>query len=219
MVEGARREWPDLRLLSLLCAAAYLVSQVWMPYRGSFALKGSCVALLAVMAIQRGVTGLGLALALSAVGDVLLDLDPERLFIYGLALFLLVHLIYIFLFLRHGPLPRAVGFTEAAMVVMVAGYCGSIGAWILPGVGSLMLPVALYLGAITVMVVSAILARSAQPWVMWGAVLFLVSDSLLAINKFKAPVPYRDYLVWATYYLGQYGIAVGFLNPAPRRSI
>ena len=164
-----------------------------MPYRGSFALKGACVALLAVMAFQRGFTGLGLALAISSAGDVLLDLDPERLFVYGLALFLLVHLIYIFLFLRHGQLPRAVGWTEAAMVVLVSGNCGSVGAWLLPGVGSLMIQVALYLCAITVMVVSAILARSAQPWVMWGAVLFLVSDSLLAINKFKAPVPYR---VW-----------------------
>jgi hypothetical protein len=44
-----------------------------------------------------------------------------------------------------------------------------------------------------------------------GAVLFLISDSLLAIHKFKAPMPLRDYLVWSTYYLGQCGIALGYL--------
>src|ERR1039457_4679552 len=61
------------------------------------------------------------------------------------------------------------------------------------------------------MVISAILARFENPWVAVGAILFLISDSLLAVNKFKTPVPYRDFLVWSTYYAGQYGIAVGFL--------
>ena len=42
--------------------------------------------------------------------------------------------------------------------------------------------------------------------------LFLISDSILAINKFKSPLPLRGYLVWATYYLAQYGIAIGFLR-------
>ena len=98
------------------------------------------------------------------------------------------------------------------MVIMVAGYCGSIGAWLAPRLGSLTIPVVIYICAITVMVVTAILVRSSEPWVVWGAMLFLMSDSLLAIDKFKTPVPYRDYLVWATYYLGQYGIAIGFLR-------
>jgi len=41
--------------------------------------------------------------------------------------------------------------------------------------------------------------------------LFLISDSILAVNKFKTEVPLRDYLVWATYYAAQYAITTGFL--------
>ena len=80
-----------------------------------------------------------------------------------------------------------------------------------PNVGSLTVPVAVYMCAITAMVVTAILARFSNPWVVCGAILFVVSDSLLAIDKFKTPVPFRDVLVWSTYYLGQFGIASGFL--------
>jgi uncharacterized membrane protein YhhN len=43
-------------------------------------------------------------------------------------------------------------------------------------------------------------------------VLFPTSDSILAINKFKSPGPMAGYLIWATYYLAQYGIAIGFLR-------
>ena len=212
MQQGADRASTTLQSVSLLCSAAYLASQTWQPYAGNWALKGSCVAIMAAMAFRGGIPILGLALALSSAGDILLDLDPERLFVFGLALFLLVHLIYIFLFLRNRFVPRAIGWNQAAMVIVVAGYCGSIGAWLAPSLGNLMVPVVIYICAITVMVVTAILVRSSQPWVVWGAMLFLMSDSLLAINKFKTPVPYRDYLVWATYYLGQYGITIGFLR-------
>jgi uncharacterized membrane protein YhhN len=75
--------------------------------------------------------------------------------------------------------------------------------------------------AITAMVISAILGRFENPWVAVGAILFLISDSVLAVNKFKTPVPYRDFIVWSTYYTGQYGIAIGFLtalSPKPESS-
>jgi uncharacterized membrane protein YhhN len=43
-------------------------------------------------------------------------------------------------------------------------------------------------------------------------VLFLISDSILAVSKFKSPMPAGGYLIWGTYYLAQYGIAIGFLR-------
>ncbi|MBO0858144.1 MAG: hypothetical protein J2P21_06745 [Chloracidobacterium sp.] len=49
-------------------------------------------------------------------------------------------------------------------------------------------------------------------WVCLGAILFLISDSILDVNKFKAPAPMAGYSIWATYYLAQFGIAIGFLR-------
>ncbi len=208
----------NLRRFSVLCATAYLASQAWQPYPGSFALKGLCVAILAVVAFRNGATVLGVALALSSAGDVLLDLDPERLFVYGLTLFLVVHLIYIFLFVQGRRGRLALKRNQVVSVSVVLAYCVVVSAWLLPSLGSLMIPVAIYMCAITAMVVTAVLADFSHPGIVWGALLFLASDSLLAVNKFRTTVPLRDYLVWATYYLGQYSIAIGFLSEKLRRS-
>lgn len=198
--------------LSILSAILYLINLPWQPYPGAFVIKGLSVGPLAALAFVSGGPILGLALALSTIGDVLLDVDPDRLFVYGLGSFLLAHLVYIFLFVRKARRPMVLDGKQKASVVLLLLYSAGISAWLLPSLGNLIVPVAIYMCAITVMVESAILARFSTPWVAIGAVLFLVSDSLLAIHKFKTPIPYRDFLVWSTYYAGQYGIAMGMLR-------
>jgi uncharacterized membrane protein YhhN len=42
--------------------------------------------------------------------------------------------------------------------------------------------------------------------------LFLISDSLVAAGRFKPSLPQAVFLIWPTYYLGQYGITMGFLH-------
>ena len=80
------------------------------------------------------------------------------------------------------------------------------------GLGSYTVPVIVYAGAIVAMTVSAVLAGFSRPFVVIGALLFLVSDSLIAVARFKAGWIPAAYLIWPTYYLGQYGIAIGFLR-------
>jgi uncharacterized membrane protein YhhN len=200
-----------LRRLSIVCGVLYLVTQPWQPYPGSFVVKGLSVGPLAVLAFLAGSPLLGMALALSTVGDVLLDLDPDRLFVFGLGSFLVAHLVYIPVFVRNRSRTIALSAPRLLVAALVLLYSIAVSSWLLPSLGNLMVPVAIYMCAITAMVVSAILARFPNPWVAAGAILFLISDSLLAVNKFKTPVPYRDFLVWSTYYAGQYGIAIGFL--------
>ena len=101
-------------------------------------------------------------------------------------------------------------FGAAVLVVLV--YSATLSAWIVPSVGALAVPVVLDPRPDRHGISTAILARFRQRWVAVGAILFLVSDSLLAVHKFKEPVPLRDYLVWSTYYLGQCGIALGYLS-------
>jgi uncharacterized membrane protein YhhN len=204
--------------LSGISGVVYLVTQPWQPYPASFVVKGLSVGPLAVLAFLAGSPMLGAALAVSTLGDVLLDLDPQRLFVFGLGSFLVAHLIYISVFIRNRRRPVALGAAQVLRVALVLVYSVMVSAWLLPSLGPLIVPVAIYMCAITAMVVSAILARFPNPWVAVGAVLFLISDSLLAVNKFKTPVPYRDVLVWTTYYLGQCGIAAGFLAAASNRN-
>ena len=204
-----------LLYVSAAAGAIYLLTQRWQPFAASALVKGCAVGALALLALRsrgerRDAGVLALGLAFSTAGDVLLDLDP-RLFAFGLGAFLLTHLTYIRLFARNRTAGIRLDPPRLAAVLLILVYSVTLSVWIVPSVGELAVPVVLYICALTTMVCTAILARFQQRWVAVGAILFLISDSLLAIHKFKTPVPLRDYLVWSTYYLGQCGIALGYL--------
>jgi len=81
-----------------------------------------------------------------------------------------------------------------------------------PGLERLKVPVIIYVVIITTMVIAAVLAPFTSQLIGFGAVLFLISDSLLGLNKFRQPIPAAGYLIWATYYLAQCGIAMGLFR-------
>jgi len=203
-----------LLLLSVVCSAVYFVTKTWQPFPGSVVLKGMCIAPLAVIAFRTLKAPdnwlLGGALAFSTLGDVFLDL--HGMFVPGLAAFLIAHLIYVLLFVRNWRRPVRLTSNHLTTLAALLLFSLMLTLWLWPGLGKLEIPVLCYIGAITLMVASAVIARFRQSWIVWGAVLFLISDSMIGINRFKTPVPLRDYLVWATYYFGQCGIALGFLR-------
>jgi uncharacterized membrane protein YhhN len=207
-----------LIILSLACSVLYTLTLSWQPWPGSAWVKAGSVFALAILASRARLKPpshgllLSAALALSSLGDLLLDLDPAKLFIAGLAAFLIAHLVYIALFLRYAQRWSAVPAGRLAGICLALVYAASFAVWLVPSLGALAVPVIVYMAAITMMVTTAGLARFAQSTVFAGGLLFLVSDSLLAANRFKTPVPLHDYLIWITYYLAQYLIATGFLR-------
>ena len=150
-------------------------------------------------------------LALSLVGDVFL-LWPKEGFLPGLVSFLLAHLAYIAAFCVPARL--------AARPLVFVGY-GVVAALILSqlwsGVpGPLRAPVIAYVVCLATMAAQATvwwrsaigrgderLARAAAI----GGLLFMTSDSLLAINKFALPLPFAPLWILATYWAAQWGIA------------
>ncbi len=215
-----------LLVVSIACSTIYLITAGWPHMPGRVVFKALSVAPLAVLAfrlLREGAHGkellrdhdntiLAVALACSCMGDVILDLDANRLFVQGLLAFLTAHFIYILLFVRNWSRPLRPGGAQLLLAAMVLLFSLVLANWFAPSLGTFAKPVMLYVCVITVMVVTAILAGFSTRWIVVGAILFLISDSLIAIHKFRTPVPWRDYLVWASYYLGQYGIAIGFLR-------
>lgn len=78
--------------------------------------------------------------------------------------------------------------------------------------GVLRIGVGIYATLISIMLFTGLLQRSSL--FALGAVLFVISDFILAWNKFVEPVPYRDYLVLGTYFLAQWLL---FIRATPYR--
>lgn len=206
------------RIISIIGGLTYLLSLPLGNYPGRPLLKAIGIGAMAVMTLREarrngwpaGRVLLGAALTFSCLGDILLALRIERSFLYGLSAFLVAHIIYIALFTRSWRRPLRPGAGRLAATAAVLIFSILFAGWLSSSLGGLALPVTIYICAITLMVVSSLWAGFSTQQVALGAVLFMISDSIIAIEKFKMDVPWSDYLIWATYYLGQYGIAFGY---------
>lgn len=215
--DGASRLFWDM---SYGCAIAYVVTLGVPAVPGRVVFKGLTVALLALIAFRelagRDRLLLVAALSLSALGDVFLGLGGEQWFTYGLGSFLIAHLFYITLFVRNRPRPFAASVTRQFIAAAMAVFAAAMFLWLWPSLGEMKLAVALYMLALTGMGVTATLSGFRAGWVTAGAALFILSDALIAVGKFKSPVPASEYLIWATYYVAQAYIALGCIDERRR---
>ncbi|SOD02192.1 Uncharacterized membrane protein YhhN [bacterium JGI 053] len=144
-------------------------------------------------------------LLFSLVGDVLLMLPRDR-FVAGLVAFLVAHLLYIAAFTFDGV--RATWW----IVVPLAACAVALLRILLPHVGArLRLPVIVYAVALLAMAWAAAERGAAGvpggAFAAAGAVLFVASDSALAINRFARQFRGADAVVLGTYYAAQTLIA------------
>lgn len=148
-----------------------------------------------------------LGLFFSMCGDGLM-----HWFVAGLSAFLVGHLFYAASFLRRLRFSRlrAASFVPIAIF---AGYMGTRLAHALQNSGqsSLIVPVLVYVAAISLMVWSAILTGNL--YASLGSILFLASDSILSWNMFIADIARSDIWIMSTYYAAQFLIAYSLRDP------
>lgn len=137
------------------------------------------------------------ALGLSALGDVLLALTEVQ-FVFGLAAFLLAQLAYGIIYFRQRD-PALLWRMSLVSVLPVI-----VLAVVVPQAGNMAIAVACYTVAIGFMLSSAWAHKSPALYIALGASSFIVSDSLIGINKFLFSVPAEAYWVMTTYYLAQW---------------
>lgn len=153
---------------------------------------------------------LSLALALSALGDFFLALkDQSRFFLYGLGTFLAAHVAYLAAFLPHATVPE--GSALIAIVATIAA-AGAFLFVLVPRLGKMKLPVIAYFTIIMAMVAAAWSIPNASWMLGAGAVIFAVSDSLIAVRKFLKPFAGSHIAVWTTYVAAQFMMSLAFLN-------
>jgi len=155
-----------------------------------------------------------LGMAFSCIGDIALML-PFDAFVPGLIAFLLAHVCYIVAFRAGFRAGRAL-WAAGALLAVFAGI-NLAGLWpLLPN--DLRIPVVVYVAVLALMATLALArawshASTTAPalqgarWAAIGAILFVISDSVLAWDRFGGGLPAATLCVLSTYYAAQYCIA------------
>lgn len=210
-------------LLAALVFAALTALGTWKENRAlQFIAKPAVMIVLFIyLWISTGLTGaplwFGLGMLFSLAGDVFL-LSLDRLFLYGLAAFLLAQGAYIVGF----NLPASPFSFWGFLLAVVIGLGGArilrrlLSALMEKGQARMRIPVTVYGIVISLMLLSAMLKLSDPAWsagasllAALGAFLFYLSDIVLAWNRFVAPISNGRVINIGLYHLGQILIAAG----------
>ncbi|MFT6971849.1 MAG: putative membrane protein YhhN [Roseivirga sp.] len=157
------------------------------------------------------------ALILSAIGDTLLLFNDENplFFMLGLGSFLFAHLVYIFLNLNLiDSEDRKLTFHWSD--ILFAGYGLFVFRFVRPNLDEMLIPTLIYTVVICMMGITAAkrfgkTSKESFLYLLGGAIIFIISDSLLAINKFYSNFEQADLLIMLTYITGQFLIVKGII--------
>ncbi|WP_344673705.1 lysoplasmalogenase [Sphingobacterium kyonggiense] len=186
-----------------------------------------CLCLIVLLSVNTGLKSkfhrlIAFGLVFGLLGDIFLMLHD--LFIPGLVSFLIGHILYIWAFLLQYS-EENISKNKYVIVILtfLAIYSFNLYKVLSPSLGSLKIPVIAYILVIATMALFAYTRKNKTTfwsflYIFLGALFFIASDSLLAINKFVAYVPNSALMIMSTYMLAQYLITVGSTKHQPRIS-
>lgn len=167
---------------------------------------------------DRGISGWVIpALFFSWLGDVLLQFESagKLFFLLGLSSFLLAHIFYIIFF--HTIRVKEQLASRWWLIIPVALYYLGLILLLSPYLGEMKLPVRAYGIVISMMLLLALHTlfmkdKQVGKLLTAGAVLFVISDSVLAVNKFYQPFEFAAVVIMLTYGLAQALLIIGAIQ-------
>lgn len=203
-------------ILSLLTGSGHIASEYKKHYPIIYTLKPLTIFIIIVAVVMLSpmdayARWILIGLTFSMLGDIFLMLKQQR-FIAGLVSFLIAHILYIIGFYNQlTTTPQILHLLYFALPAL------AMFAFLYPGLGKLKLPVLIYIGAILLMAFFSLEVYLATPTgftlaAFFGALVFMVSDATLAINKFRLPFKAAQLVILSTYYIAQWLIAYSTFN-------
>ena len=146
------------------------------------------------------------ALIFSFLGDVFL-LDKNDFFLFGVGSFLIAQLLFIVVVRKNPPKLTWRSFWLPALPFLI--YLVLLMSLLFPSLGEMRTPVLVYGIVISLFGITALQAHvlrrdAASRTLLIGVVLFILSDSMIAINKFLEPHMVYPVAIMLTYVLAQY---------------
>ncbi len=150
-------------------------------------------------------------LVFSLFGDIFLMLPKDR-FVAGLVSFLVAHLFYIFAFCAQTGFHFSWWILLPLLIVAII-----IFSFLRQGLGKLKIPVIVYMAAIMAMAWQALewwnfSDNSQALFASIGAILFVFSDSMLAIDRFRKSFKSAKVVILSTYFSAQVLIVFSIVN-------
>jgi uncharacterized membrane protein YhhN len=153
----------------------------------------------------------------SWAGDVILEFSENNgnMFIIGLVCFLLAHVMYFTAFVST-PGKNSILGTRIYLLLPVIIYGAALVSYLYSDLGQMRVPVIIYAAVILTMLAAAInridkVDKTSFYLTLSGAILFILSDSAIAINKFSFQFASSGIVIMSTYIIAQYLIISGYI--------
>jgi uncharacterized membrane protein YhhN len=167
-----------------------------------------------------------LGLIFSIGGDTFLMFKGSQFFMAGLGCFLVTHIFYILGFQHYQKTTTGFIRHQKWLLVPFVLYLLGILSYLWDNLNDLKIPVVIYSLVICSMAVAALNLKNKMPSVFFytlflGVLLFLFSDSVIALNKFAGEglqIPYPRLMIMITYILAQLLIAISTLKSSSSAS-
>ena len=164
------------------------------------------------------------AMIFALLGDAFLMFQSQNplFFMLGLGGFLLMQIGYSLFFNQEIEFKKSLLFQKPYWIIPVIVYVLTLYKIVSENAGGLKGAILAYTICIATMMLSAInrfgqISQNSFRWVFFGALFFLISDSVLAVNKFAGAVPNAGFWIMFTYTLAQYlivrGVVLKGINP------
>jgi uncharacterized membrane protein YhhN len=166
------------------------------------------------------------------IGDILLMFRSDDLFVFGLASFLLCHIMYIVAFVKNirSSEHKSSAMNRFILALLPLFYLVVLYTYLFPHIAyteknqPFLIPVTVYAVTIVTMSLFALWRfgssnRNSVIFIIIGAFVFMISDSLIALNKFVEPFPGADILIMFTYCLAQLCITIGCIHHSKRSQV
>lgn len=208
-----------LSAVYFLIGLLYILSENHSSFYTELTIKSLIIPFLIIIFIinlRKNITRLsGLMLAglvFSWAGDIFIEFS----FMAGLACFLLTHVLYLTAFLST-PGENRIFRKRFWLVLPVIIYGAGLIWFLYADLDGMRFPVIFYALVILAMLSFAInriskVNRISYFLVLAGAILFVISDSAIAVNRFSFPLRYSGFTIMSTYVAAQYLITVGFIK-------
>ena len=197
-------------LLFFVLASVFVLTRFIDPYPLSWFVKILPLLLLIGVTFKHAKTKAErfflIGLICSALGDFLLDYDRINWFIFGLGAFLFAHVFYL---LSFKPISLTLLKKRVIYLFIYSIYGLVMFTMIASSLGTLFIPVLIYMSVLLLMGITSLISEKSNKWLIIGGLSFIISDSILGVNKFYYSVENAHVYIMISYYFAQYALVKG----------